>query len=310
MTLALALTGSGAGTALARPGAPHVRAAARTARPVVWSPVRHIRVGRISIGYRRIGSGPPLVMIMGFGGTMAEWDPALLTRLGARRTVIVFDNRGVATSTDTPRNRLTIGEMADDTWRLIGRLRLRPTDVLGWSMGSFIAQILALRHPCVIRRLILSGADPGSRHAVQASARVNRILANPNTTIPQLIKLLFPRNQQQAGFDYIHRVGLQPGLQPDSFTVSKHILAAQNVANGRLWYCRGCGAYERLPKIKLATLVADGANDIVEPTVNSRVIARRIPRAKLRIFTDSGHAFMFQYFSQFSRVALGFLTAR
>jgi pimeloyl-ACP methyl ester carboxylesterase len=276
---------------------------------VVWSSVQHVAVGRISIGYRRIGSGPPLVMIMGFGGTMAEWDPALLTALGARHTVIVFDNRGVATSTNTPHDRLTIDQMADDTWRLIGRLRYRRADVLGWSMGSFIAQKLVLRHPSVVRRLILSGADPGSPRAVQASARVNAILDNPNTTPAQLIPVLFPRNQQPAGFDYIHRVALQPGLQSDSFTVSKQLLAAQNVANGRLWYCRGCGAYARLPSIRTPTLVADGSDDIAEPTPNSRIIAARIPHAKLRLFGDAGHAFMFQYHRTFARVATAFLSS-
>ncbi len=288
-------------------GARRFSHAASAAASVAWSPVKHIQVGRISIGYRTIGSGPPLMMIMGFGGTMADWDPALLTALGARHTVIVFDNRGVATSTNTPHNRLTIDQMASDTWRLIGRLGYRRVDLLGWSMGSFIAQELVLHHPAVIRRLILSGADPGSPHAVQASARVNAILANPKTTPRQLIRVLFPRNQQQAGFDYLHRVVRQPGLQPDSFTVSKQILAAQNTAESRLWYCRGCGVYARLPRVRTLTLVADGNKDICEPTVNSRIIAARIPRARLRLFRDAGHAFMFQYHRVFARVATAFL---
>ena len=272
------------------------------------SPVKHIQVGMISIGYRQIGSGPPLVMIMGFGGTMAEWDPALLAALGVHRTVTVFDNRGVATSTDTPNNRLTISEMATDTSRLIRRLGYRRADVLGWSMGSFIAQKLVLSHPGVVRRLILSGADPGSPRAIQASAGVNAILDNPKTPPQQLIKVLFPANQQPAGLAYLRRVGSQPGLLPNSFTVSPQILAEQDTANDRLWYCRGCGVYADLPTVARPTLVADGRDDIVEPTVNSRVIARRIPNARLKLFADSGHAFMFQYHGVFARVATRFLT--
>jgi pimeloyl-ACP methyl ester carboxylesterase len=285
--------------------------AARLARhePPVWSPVRHVRVGQISIGYRRVGSGPPLVMITGFGATMAEWDPALISNLAARRTVIVFDNRGVATSTDARANHLTIGEMADDTSRLIGRLGYRRADVLGWSMGSFIAQKLVLRHPGVVRRLILSGADPGGPHAVQASAWVSAILAKAHTTPKQLIRLLYPPDQQPAGFAYLHRVVTQSGLQPDSFTVSPRILAQQNVAEGRLWYCRGCGAYPRLPRITTRTLVADGRSDIVEPPANSGIIAALIPHAELRLFPDAGHAFMFQYNRTFARTATLFLTA-
>jgi pimeloyl-ACP methyl ester carboxylesterase len=224
--------------------------------------------------------------------------------------VNVFDNRGVATSTDSPGSKLTIALMADDTWRLIGRLGYRRADVLGWSMGSFIAQELVLRHPQVVRRLILSGADPGGPHAVQASARVNAILDNPHTTPAQLVRVLFPPNQQRAGFAYIHRVGSQTGLQPDSFTVSPRILAAQNVASGRLWYCRGCGAYPRLRHISTRTLVADGRDDIAEPTANSGIIAALIPTASLKLFPDAGHAFMFQYNRTFARAATSFLTAR
>jgi pimeloyl-ACP methyl ester carboxylesterase len=95
---------------------------------------------------------------------------------------------------------------------------------------------------------------------------------------------------------------------PESFTVSNQILAAQNVDEGRLWYCRRCGAYARLPSIRTRTLVADGSEDIAEPTVNSRIIAARIPHARLRLFPDSGHAFMFQYHGTFARVARAFLT--
>jgi pimeloyl-ACP methyl ester carboxylesterase len=281
--------------------------ATAAANPVVFSAVRHIRVGDISVGYRTIGAGPALVMIMGFGGTMAEWDPALLAALGRRHRVIVFDNRGVATSTNSPGNRLTIAEMADDTARLIGRLGMRRADVLGWSMGSFIAQELVLRHPSVVRRLILSGADPGSPKAVQPSAAINRILNNPNTTPKQLIKILFPRNQQRAAMAYLLRVIKQQGLLPNSFTVSKRIFHAQVVAEGPLWYCHGCGSYDRLPTIKLKTLVADGSDDLLEPPPNSRIIARRIPGARLRLFPDAGHAFMFQYPDLFTRVATAFL---
>lgn len=301
LRLGVAVVAAVAAMALLAPG--------RAGAAVTWSPVRHLPVGNISIGYRSIGAGPPLVMIVGFGGTMAEWDPALLTRLGAHHRVIVFDNRGVATSTDSPGNRLTITEMANDTFRLIRKLGYRRADVLGWSMGSFIAQELVLHHPGVVRRLILSGADPGSRHAVQASARVNAILNSPNTPPRQLIPILFPRNQQQAGFDYLHRVGREPGLVSDSFTVSPEILNQQIRAEGPLWYCRRCGTYGRLPTVRTPTLVADGSDDVIEPPANSRLIAARIPHAHLLLMADSGHAFMFQYNRLFSQLAGAFLSS-
>jgi pimeloyl-ACP methyl ester carboxylesterase len=301
LRLGIAVVAAVASVALIAPG--------RAGAAVTWSPVRHLPVGNISIGYRTVGAGRPLVMIVGFGATMAEWDPALLARLGAHRRVIVFDNRGVATSTDSPGNRLTITEMAQDTFRFIRKLGYRRADILGWSMGSFIAQELVLHHPGVVRRLILSGADPGSPHAVQPSARVNAILNDPNTTPRQLVRVLFPKNQQQAGFAYLHRVGGQPGLVSDSFTVSPAIFAQQVRAEGPLWYCRGCGTYARLPRVRAPTLVADGSDDILEPPANSRIIASRIPHAHLLIMSDSGHAFMFQYNRLFSQLADAFLSA-
>jgi pimeloyl-ACP methyl ester carboxylesterase len=131
------------------------------------SPVRHVTINGAPFGYRTIGHGPPLVMIMGFTGTMAEWDPALIERLSARYRVILFDNRGVAESADASVAGLTIESMARDTARLISELTARgKAHVLGWSMGSYIGEELALRHPSRLRRLVLAGSDPGSPRAI------------------------------------------------------------------------------------------------------------------------------------------------
>ena len=102
------------------------------------SPLRHVRVGDISVGYRTIGCGRPLVLITGYAVTLYIWDPGLLTLLAEQRRVIVFDNRGVLT-TSQGRGRLTIERMADDTAGLIRALGYRRADVLGWSMGGYIA---------------------------------------------------------------------------------------------------------------------------------------------------------------------------
>jgi pimeloyl-ACP methyl ester carboxylesterase len=170
-----------------------VAPASAASPPFRPSPLKHVRANGISIGYRTIGSGPPLVMIMGFSGTLYVWDPGLLARLAQRHKVIVFDNRGVLTSS-RGRGRLTIALMADDTAALIRALHLGKADVLGWSMGGNIALMLALRHPDRIRRLILAATDPGGPHAVQPKdPLVIRVLNDPNATTSQTLRIIFPQ---------------------------------------------------------------------------------------------------------------------
>jgi pimeloyl-ACP methyl ester carboxylesterase len=271
------------------------------------SPLRHVRVGDISVGYRTIGSGPPLVLITGYAATLYVWDPGLLTRLAEHRRVIVFDNRGVLTTT-RGRGRLTIERMADDTAGLIRALGYRRADVLGWSMGGNIAQELALRHPGRVRRLVLAATDPGSSRAIQPTSRLaRRVLNDPNPTIQELLRAIFPPTKQAAANAYVQRLPLWPGVQPSDFNASPEITREQTVAGGRLWLCRTCGAYGRLPSLRAPTLVADGRRDILEPPGNSRIIARRIPRARLALYGAAGHAFLFQRRADFATRVNSFL---
>ena len=271
------------------------------------SPLRHIRVGDISVGYRTIGSGPPLVLITGYAATLYVWDPGLLMRLAERRRVIVFDNRGVLT-TDRGRGRLTIKRMADDAAGLVRALGYRRADVLGWSMGGYVAQELALRHPNRVRRLVLAATDPGSARAIQPkSPAAQRLLDDPNPTIQELLRAIFPATEQAAADAYVRRLFLWPAVQPSDFNASPQITREQRVAGGRLWLCRTCGAYARLPSLRARTLVADGRRDILEPPGNSRIIARRIPRARLTLYGAAGHAFLFQRRVDFARRVNTFL---
>ena len=271
------------------------------------SPLRHIRVGDISVGYRTIGSGPPLVLITGYAATLYVWDPGLLMRLAERRRVIVFDNRGVLT-TDRGRGRLTIKRMADDAAGLVRALGYRRADVLGWSMGGYVAQELALRHPNRVRRLVLAATDPGSARAIQPkSPAAQRLLDDPNPTIQELLRAIFPATEQAAADAYVRRLFLWPAVQPSDFNASPQITREQRVAGGRLWLCRTCGAYARLPSLRARTLVADGRRDILEPPGNSRIIARRIPRARLTLYGAAGHAFLFQRRVDFARGVNTFL---
>jgi pimeloyl-ACP methyl ester carboxylesterase len=105
---------------------------------------------------------------------------------------------------------------------------------------------------------------------------------------------MFPATKQAAANAYVRRLMLWPGVQLSDFNASPQITREQSVAEGRLWLCRICGAYGRLPSLRAPTLVADGRRDILEPPGNSRIIARRIPRARLALYGAAGHAFLFQ----------------
>lgn len=267
-----------------------------------------MRVNDVQIGYRFVGSGPPLVLIPGFAFTMAEWDPKLVATLAKTHRVVLFDNRGVATSTDTPGNRLTIGQMAADTAALIQKLNLGRADVLGWSMGGYIAQELALRYPARVHRLVLASTDPGSAYAIQPSRSVIHRLTHAKSSA-SLLPLLFPRKALPAGQAWLKRIGVQaPRLPKNSFTVSPRIAAQQEQASGPGWESAGHGSYTRLPHLRAQkTLIAYGKQDVIVPPGNALLLAKRIHNSMLVPFKGAGHAFLFQDIRGFAVLVRSFL---
>jgi pimeloyl-ACP methyl ester carboxylesterase len=249
-----------------------------------------------------------LLLIMGFGSTMAVWDPALVDELARTRRVIAFDNRGMGTSSWKRGVRLTISIMADDAWRLVRALGLERVDVLGWSMGGEIAQQLALRHPQVVRRLVLAATDFGSPHAILPSEAVLDAL-NTATSPQAFAALIFPPTPagRAAERAYFERIGSQPGIRRSWFRAPRKVVGAQTVAEGERWYAPGRGADAVLPKLRAPTLVTDGTRDIVVPPENARLIAKRLPNARAVLFRGGGHAFLFQFHARFGRLVRDFL---
>jgi pimeloyl-ACP methyl ester carboxylesterase len=255
--------------------------------------VRFADVGQIRLAYRASGEGRPLVLIPGSGMAMDVWDPLFLRRLSQRHRVIVFDPRGVGLSSGVGTS-LTIQRMGDDTARLIQVLRLGHPDVMGWSMGGFVAEKLVVRHPRLVRRLVLASSDAGGSHAIRASAAVQELddqVTLGHASLDQILSLLFPPEGLQAGVAWLQRIFGQPGccetVPPET--------AVRQVAAERLWFRPRHGVYSRLPTIQQVTLVMDGNKDIDVPIANAHMLANRIPNAQLTIFPHAGHAFLFQY---------------
>jgi pimeloyl-ACP methyl ester carboxylesterase len=273
--------------------APARAAVAHDAAPAA---VAFVHADGAKIAYRdinRTAHGVPLLLIIGYGSTMAEWDPQLVAQLARHRRVVMFDNRGTGASTGSVAH-LTVRLMAADAAGLIRRLKLGRTDVLGWSMGGFIAQELALDHPALVGRLILASTDPGSPHTTTASSAVIRTLTNPTATAAQQLSILFPPDQLTAAHTWLSAIASQPGVTPQDFAVPAATEAAQTVATSTLWLTSGHGTYARLPQIGAPTLVAYGAEDVIVPPSNAQILIDRIPHARGVRFSNAGHAFLFQ----------------
>jgi pimeloyl-ACP methyl ester carboxylesterase len=255
-------------------------------------PVRRVRAGGITIGYRQFGSGPPLVLIAGEISSMSYWGYELPRRLSQYFRVTEFDNRGVGYSTDQPSRPLTIELMADDTARLLDTLGIPSAVVVGWSTGGEIGLSLAERHPGKVRALVLSGATAGGTTEVDMSAHSGSLLNS-----------LFPASARAAELAYFAGILAMPTEK-----VGLEIARRQAAAERR--FARSSATYNGLIDIELPVLVTAGGVDGIVPPANARLIAARIPHARLVIFAGAGHMMMFQDIDRFVGLVTEFSSNR
>lgn len=272
--------------------------------------VKKQKVGDVELAYYTKGSGDPIVLITGFKGTMSAWDPAFIDELAKHYTVVLFDNRGVGLSTDTPRNETTISQMSQDAVGLIKGLGYKKVHLFGWSMGSSIAMQLALDHPELLNTLILAAPNPGGKDQAHRQD-VYAKLTSPETSKEELISLMFPESIQgkQAAQSYVQRLqkAIENGSVPNDLMISKETIKRQASA----LKLRGSDEhlYDMLSSIKVPTLVAGGLHDVIDLPQNTRIVANRIPYAWAAYFPDSGHGFTSQDYLQFSRLIHVFIAS-
>jgi pimeloyl-ACP methyl ester carboxylesterase len=208
--------------------------------------VHTVQVGHISIAYREVGHGRPLLLIQGSGAAMDVWDPLMIATLAEHHRVIEFDNRGVGFSTDDQSQPMTIDLLADDAAGLIRALHLGRPDVLGWSLGGFIAEDLAARHLELVRRLVLVSSDPGGTHAVRAAPDVLALDARVTlglATLDEILYLLFPPESLNAGLAWLDRYFSQPGCcESVAYATGLRQLDAESG-----WYTPDGGVWDALP---------------------------------------------------------------
>jgi pimeloyl-ACP methyl ester carboxylesterase len=240
-----------------------------------------------------------------------HWDPAVTDGFALSRPVILFDNAGVAGSSgETPDS---IEAMADHAAHFTDTLGLSAIDVLGHSIGGYIAQTLALRHPRIVRRLILAGTGPrGGEPTKDPKVREWGDTTDPQTGESSLEAFLYlffrpSPTSQAAGKAFWERRHLRKH-DPDRPSTPQ-TKAAQRAAI-MAWSKVSGERYAELDNIKQPTLVVNGNNDIMIPTINSFTLSKGIPRAQLIIYPDSGHGALFQFPELFVAHGTLFLDAR
>ncbi|MBP6337685.1 MAG: alpha/beta hydrolase [Vitreoscilla sp.] len=271
-------------------------------------PTRLVELNGDQFAYRRWGNTatdqPPLFFLQHFRGGMDHWDPLMTDGLAAGREVILFNGRGVASSTGTPRTR--IEDMADDAAAVIRALGLRQVDVLGFSLGGFQALDLTWRHPELVRKLMLLGTGPRGGDP-EMEPRVLSTAPRPVPVFEDFLYLFFGRSVQaeQAAREFWERRHQRADQDPPS---SSEVAKAQIEAN-MLYLPRLSedDPFAYLRSIRQPAFILNGVNDVMVPTVNSFYMARNLPNAQLFIYPDSGHAAQFQNPQRFLHHATGFL---
>jgi pimeloyl-ACP methyl ester carboxylesterase len=268
------------------------------------APTRTVTVGGVTFAYRELGptSGVPVVFLTHLAAVLDNWDPRVVDGIAAKHRVIAFDNRGVGASTgSTPK---TIEEMAEDAVTFIRALGLEQVDVLSFSMGGMIAQVIAQTEPQLIRRMILAGTGPAGGEGIKNVTRLSHLdTARALLTLQDPKQFLFftrTANGRRAGKEFLAR--LKERTRDRDKAISLRSYFSQLKAIHR-W---GLARPQDLSVIRQPVLVANGDNDRMVPTQNSADMARRLPNAELVIYPDAGHGGIFQFHEQFAPRALEF----
>jgi pimeloyl-ACP methyl ester carboxylesterase len=269
------------------------------------APTRTVSAGGITFAYRELGppSGVPVVLLHHLAAVLDNWDPRVVDGLATRHRVIAFDNRGVGASTGTTPD--TIQAMAKDAVTFIRALGLLQVDLLGFSMGGMIAQVIAQEDPALVRRMILAGTGPAGGVGITNVTRLSHL-----DTVRALLTLQDPKqflfftrtaNGRAAGKQFVARLKERSTHRDTPISVRTYL--TQLTAIHR-W---GLEQPHDLSSIPHPVLVANGDSDRMVPSSNSVDLARRLPKSDIVLYPDAGHGGIFQFHREFVERALAFL---
>jgi pimeloyl-ACP methyl ester carboxylesterase len=262
----------------------------------------------VQYAYRSTGTSDatPLVMLQHFRGNLDNWDPALIDALAAGRRVITFDNRGVAASSGTTPS--TIAQMALDAIDFIDALGVGEVDLVGFSIGSFVAQEIVLVRPSTVRKLVLASSAPQGASGMHGwAADVIGAVGKPETSVEDYLSVFFTNSEagRAAGQQVAGRVFGARTVDRDVATTWQTRLAQYDAVCA--WGLPNHSLLERVSAIDKPVFVTNGDSDPMILPRYSYLLAGLIPQARVKIYPDSAHGFLFQHHGEFAADVNAFL---
>lgn len=270
------------------------------------APTRSVSVRGEDFAYRELGpeDGVPLILLVHLAGVLDNWDPRVVDGLAARRRVIAFDNRGVGGSSGSTPD--TIEAMARDAVLFIRALGFDQVDLLGLSMGGFIAQVIAEEEPRLVRKVILAGTGPAGGPGIDkvTALTVKATLKGALTRQDPKLSLFFTETAggRRAGRAFLERLKERTHNRDNDISLPSFRAQLKAI---RQW---GRQAPSNLSGLRQPVLVANGESDRMVPSQNTLDLAARLPQSELvPLYPDAGHGGIFQFHDEFVTRALGFL---
>ena len=261
----------------------------------------------VDYAYRDTGGDQaPLVLLQHFRGNLDSWDPALVDALAGNRRVITFDNAGVGGSSGTTPD--TIGQMARDAIAFLTAMGLSQVDLLGFSIGSFVAQEITLIRPAIVRRVVLASSAPQGAAGMHGWAPdVIGAVGTPQTSAEEYIGVFFAPSatSREAGRDSVRR---QYARTQDRDTATTWATREAQYDAVCTWGIPDHSALERITAIEHPVFIANGDSDPMILPRYSYLLAGLIPGAQLKIYPDSAHGFLFQHHAAFAADVEEFLS--
>lgn len=277
--------------------------------PKYTAKVQYVNTNDAKIAYYVRGKGEPIILINGFGMTMQHWDPLFIEKLSKGNQVILIDYRGVGESTGDVKD-ISSDQMAQDVITVMDHLQIDRAHILGWSLGSFVAQIIAEHYPNRVDQLILIGTAPGGEEAVEATEEIQKKVEDNLTGSWEKAYAPLMFVDQKDTKAYLERlkeaqekkeVPKGKGESLEAKIAHQHAFADQGRETARYLY---------LDKITAPTLIITGGRDELTTLENAKKVEKRIKHSEHYVINDAGHAVMFENVDETTKIIKTFLQER